>query len=161
MVAELRLRHDESARLGVPAHITVLFPFIPPSELTPPALATLRHLFLARATFRFQLSSVGRFPATCYLQPDPSEPFVALTELLWQAFPAYPPFSGEFPSIIPHLTVAHGSEPAAGVVSKAVASALAQHGPIQSTCGSVVLMENSSGRWSRMHEFPLAPEPGV
>lgn len=156
LVGELRMRYDESARLGVPAHITVLFPFMAPAELTPQVLAELRSLLLSQAAFGFQLGSVGRFPATTYLEPQPREAFVALTEAIWRAFPAFPPFGGEFPSIIPHLTVAHGSEPDAVTAGKAIATALSEQGPVRSVCSSVVLMENSSGGWTRMHEFLLA-----
>ena len=35
LVGDLRLRYDEPARLGVPAHVTRLFPFMAPSELSP------------------------------------------------------------------------------------------------------------------------------
>jgi 2'-5' RNA ligase len=154
------MRYDESARLGVPAHITVLFPFMEPAAVSGAVLAALAQLFSSRQPFRFRLGSVGRFPATSYLEPRPAEPFIALTEALVHAYPAFPPFAGEFPSIVPHLTVAHGDEAQAEAASRAVSAALATRGPVESACRSVVLMENSSGRWRRMHEFSLGPPPG-
>jgi hypothetical protein len=56
------------------AHITVLFPFMAPAQLTPPVLAELRHLFLSQAVFGFQLGFVGRFPATTYLSLNRQKP---------------------------------------------------------------------------------------
>ena len=161
LVGALRERYDDSARLGVPAHITVLFPFMAPAAVPASVVAALRQLFLSRQPFSFRLGSVGRFPATCYLEPRPAEPFVALTEAVVRAYPAFPPFGGEFPSVIPHLTVAHGNAAEAEVASQALAASLASSGAIEATCRSVLLMENSSGRWRRMHEFRFAPEPGT
>jgi hypothetical protein len=40
-----RARLDSSALDGVPAHITVLYPFLPPAEIGPDALARLSRLF--------------------------------------------------------------------------------------------------------------------
>ena len=159
VVGELRMRHDESARLGVPAHITVLFPFMEPAAVSDSVLAALGRLFFSIKPFRFRLASVGRFPATSYLEPRPAQPFISLTEAVVQAYPMFAPFAGEFPTIIPHLTVAHGNAAEAEIAGQAVASALASIGPIESVCRSVVLMENSSGRWRRMHEFALTADP--
>ena len=54
-VARHRERLDANALLGVPAHITVLFPFMPPETIGPLALAELEDLFAAVSRFRFQL----------------------------------------------------------------------------------------------------------
>jgi hypothetical protein len=35
VVGVTRARYDRSGRWGVPAHVTVLFPFVPPTEQTP------------------------------------------------------------------------------------------------------------------------------
>jgi hypothetical protein len=44
-VAQLRLQLDPVARLGVPAHVTVLFPFIPASEIQGAVMGRLAALF--------------------------------------------------------------------------------------------------------------------
>jgi 2'-5' RNA ligase len=160
LVGELRLRYDESARLGAPAHITVLFPFLAPDNVSSETLVALGSLFSTHRSFAFRLGSVGRFRTTSYLAPSPSEPFASLTEAVWRAYPEQPPFAGEFGSIVPHLTVAHGDAGEAAVASEVVADALARQGAIRSVCRAVVLMENSSGRWRRMHEFALASQSG-
>ena len=161
LVGNLRLQYDESARIGVPAHVTVLYPFMEPALITAEVLRECAGALAACTAFRFVLGTVGRFPATAYLEPNPSEPFVALTSTLARAFPSFPPFAGEFPSIIPHLTVAHGNAREAEAVASSVAASLRSSGPVSSVCASVVLMENSSGRWRPVHEFPLASAPGT
>jgi 2'-5' RNA ligase len=160
LVGALRLRHDESARLGVPAHITVLFPFMEPSLISVAITRTCAQVVAAHVAFSFKLVSVGRFPATAFLEPYPAQPFIALTEAFARAFPAFPPFGGKFSSIVPHLTVAHGSVVAAELVAGVLAEELAAIEPVSAVCSSVALMENSLGYWSTAHVFPLASEPG-
>ena len=160
LVHDLRLSHDPSASAGMAAHVTVLFPFMEPSALTPSVLTACGKALASRQSFLFEISSVGRFPATAYLAPSPPDPFISLTQALWAAFPSYPPFSGEFASVVPHLTVSHGNAQAAVVVAEHLASDLRRAGPIAAQCRSVWLVENSSGKWRPMHEFHLASEPG-
>ena len=161
LVSDLRLRYDEPARMGVPAHITLLFPFMSRAEVSPEVHGKLERLFASFSGFSFKLASVARFPATSYLAPMPAEPFVELTRAIWRAFPAYPPFSGEFDSIVPHLTVAHGSARDAEAANEELASRLALHREVRSNCRAVSLFERSSERWSLAHVFQLAPAAGT
>lgn len=54
-VARHRSRLDTSAAVGVPAHITVLYPFLPPDLIDADTLATLARLFASVPGFRFTL----------------------------------------------------------------------------------------------------------
>jgi hypothetical protein len=54
-VARHRIRLDGSAPLGVPAHVTVLFPLMPPAMIDPLVLAELERLFAGVSRFRFRL----------------------------------------------------------------------------------------------------------
>jgi 2'-5' RNA ligase len=159
LVGCLRLRYDESARMGVSAHITLLFPFMEPSLVTAAVVQDCSTVLASHKAFSFELRSVGRFPVTAYLVPQPAEPFIELTQALCRAFPAYSPFGGKFPSVIPHLTVAHGNAVEADAAATALSASLQSSGPVSSVCRSVVLIENSSGRWRPTHVFPLAPAP--
>jgi 2'-5' RNA ligase len=88
-VRELRERFDPSAGLGVPAHITVLFPFMAAEHLSESILADISRIVANHRSFKFQLRHVGRFEATAYLVPEPAEPFVALTSSLVREFPKF------------------------------------------------------------------------
>jgi 2'-5' RNA ligase len=154
-VGSLRDRFDATARLGMAAHVTILFPFMAPEAIDNTTLRQIRDAIASIAPFRFSLASVGRFPATTWLAPDPPGPFVALTERLAAAFPAYPPFGGEFDSIIPHLTAAHGDAAEAALAERELKATMAAQGPIAGWCHSLTLLENASGRWKTMHEFAL------
>jgi len=158
-VAGLRDRFDTSAALGVPAHITLLFPFMPPEAVDGAVLQGIRDALAGACAFDFVLASAARFPATAYLAPEPAAPFVELTERLARRFPDYPPFGGEFASVIPHLTVAHGDAALAEAAHAELVQGLAAHGAIHGRCDAVVLLENSAGRWREMHAFTLATPP--
>ena len=159
-VASLRSRFDASVHLGVPAHITVLVPFMAPDQITPSVLAQIQATLSQVPSFAFSLGQVRRFPATAYLAPEPAEHFIALTEALVRRFPAFPPFRGEHDSIVPHLTVANGNASEAAVAADELEAVIQSKGPISSFCSSVSLLENSSGRWREMHVFPLPRQDG-
>src|SRR5690349_14076309 len=84
-------------------------PFMPPERITGAVLGQAGRALREVAALRSTLRQVRRLPAVAYLAPEPAAPFVALTRNLVRSFPDYPPFRGEFESIVPHLTVAHGS----------------------------------------------------
>jgi hypothetical protein len=77
LVSDLRTQFDDSARLGVSAHITALFPFMPPERIDSAVLQRCAKVLNTHASFEFQLSSVERFPVTAFLEPNPSAPFTA------------------------------------------------------------------------------------
>lgn len=107
-VAEHRELLDPVASQGVPAHITILSPFLELDAITPDDLGLLTQLFAATATFEFALTRVERFPHALYLAPEPAQPFVELTNAVWRHWPNQPPFGGAHRDVIPHLTVALG-----------------------------------------------------
>ena len=155
LVGELRERFDATSKLGVPAHITVLVPFMDPSDISADVLKQARRALEQTNAFSFVLSSVGRFPTTAYLAPEPAEPFIAMTHALTEAFPNYRPYAGEHQGVIPHLTVAHGSASDADKASDALRLRLEEGTALASDCNSVALIENSSGRWKELCVFQL------
>jgi uncharacterized protein YndB with AHSA1/START domain/2'-5' RNA ligase len=158
-VAHWRAQFDPAASQGVPAHITVLFPFISPESIDADVLAGVRSSIAGLRPFAFRLASIERFPGVVYLAPDPSAPFVELTNRIVRRFPAHPPYGGQFDAIVPHLTVAHASGDDAAEVEAGLRKSLADSGVIESTCTALALIENSSGLWRPLHELALASEP--
>lgn len=155
LVGDLRQRFDASASLGVPAHITVLYPFMSPEQITGSVLAAAEEALKVVSSFAFTLTGVGRFAETTYLAPIPSEPFVTLTASLVARFPAFKPYGGEHAGVVPHLTVAHGDQYSADTATLELEKRIHTRSPIQARCDSVVLLENSSGRWKPMHTYRL------
>ena len=156
LVGDLRERFDVSAGPGMPAHITVLFPFMTADCIDAGVLQGIREALAGARAFRFTLASVARFAATAYLEPNPAEPFIDLTERLVRRFPEFPPFGGEFETIVPHLTAAHGDAEQAALAHAELLRRVAAGGAVRGLCDVVVLLENSSGLWRELHVFPLA-----
>jgi len=155
LVAALRSRFDPSAAGDVPAHVTVLYPFMPPAQLTPEVLARAEDAMRRLGPFSFTLARVQRFPGVLYLAPEPSAPFVAMTEALVQAFPAFPPFGGVHARIVPHLTVAQGDEHMLQQADAELRAALQLHGPVSARCRELQLLQNVDGRWCQWQRLAL------
>ena len=142
-VGELRLAHTWSAPLGVPAHITILFPFAAADDVDEDALADL---FARFRPFDVVLDRVERFEeGGVWLHPSPSAPFADLTAAVAQRFPEYPPYEGAWDEPIPHLTI---SESPLDVQLQL---------PIAAHVHEVSLIEEaeSDGRWSLRRAFEL------
>jgi len=140
--------------IGIPAHVTILFPFAAASEIDDMTISRLRTTFEPFESFRFLLRHTGRFPTTLYLAPEPPDTFVRLTEAIVGEYPEYPPFGGAFDTIVPHLTVAHGTLEVLSRVEVEVRRAL----PVESEAREVLLLvevEPDWGRWTMRERFAL------
>ncbi len=154
-VRQHRARLDASSPLGVPAHITVLFPFMPPAAIDAPALSRLEELFAEAGRFRFQLNRTGWFgDDVLWLAPQDPGPFRALTQQVFRAFPAFPPFEGQFEEVVPHLTIGHG-HPVADL--RAAEDTVQFHLPIKASAAAITLMTQRSagGHWTKAATFLL------
>jgi 2'-5' RNA ligase len=154
-IAHYRERYDPSARRNVPAHVTILYPFLAPHQVDDAVVARLRAIAAGVPRFDYRLSELRRFPVALYLAPQPDASFSALTDAVWREFPDHPPFAGKFATVVPHVTVAHGDEPQLCEIEVELRIALATGGGVRAHCREMVLIENSSGRWEQMHAFAL------
>jgi 2'-5' RNA ligase len=156
LVETFRKQYDPSAANDVPAHVTILFPFKSPDQLTDEIIATLGELFIIIPAFTVSFVESRRFPDFLYLAPIPSAPFRQLTETVTKVFPDALPYGGEFTEIIPHLTVAQAIDDKtmdriAADFHKAAKGIL----PIKVRVKTVSLIENSSGNWQIRTQFAL------
>jgi 2'-5' RNA ligase len=152
LVGEWRAKHDWSAQHGVPAHITLLFPFVPAEEVDEQLIGDLLDLFGSLPGFSFRLPRVVRFPEVAWLAPEPAEPFKGLTALIVSLYPAYLPYEGIHADTIPHLTVAEGGPALQHEVDAALTPSL----PIEAEAREVTLfIEDESGQWTVGRRFPL------
>lgn len=108
VVAQLRKRHDPAAQDGVPAHVTVLFPFKPLDAIEEDDHRRLESIFAAAAPFTLTGSRTGWFgERVLYVAPDDPEPVLELVAEVAAEFPEYPPYGGLFDEVVPHLTIGH------------------------------------------------------
>jgi 2'-5' RNA ligase len=161
-VGKHRARLDASARDGVPAHLTVLYPFLPPGQIGDDELSALARLFAGFPSFDVTLDRVSWFgEQVVWLGPRDEVPFRALTSLVFAAYPACAPYGGRHADVIPHLTIGHDAGPA---VLRAAAEDVRPHLPISARATEVTLMagptpgnpETPPNQWSTIAAFPLA-----
>jgi 2'-5' RNA ligase len=155
LVREWRLRYD-NARLGIPAHITLLFPFVPAERLDEALFGELRRLFAAQPAIPFSLTRLVEFPdQTLWLAPEPSEPFRRLTELIFERYPDFPPYEGIHEEVIPHLTVTAGD----ASLRDELEAELTPQLPVEAEARDVVLLEEQTdGHWHSLERFALGEQ---
>ena len=108
------------ARLRAPAHITLVYPFMPPATAVDRA-EELGGFFSEQEPLTFQLA-VGWFGReVLLLQPDPADGLVKLTEAVLARWPEYPYYGGTYDVIEPHLSLGFGTETSLAPVADAVA----------------------------------------
>jgi 2'-5' RNA ligase len=155
-VERLRRRWDRAAGLGVPAHVTILFPFLAPGDLVPAARRDLAAIAAANQPFEVTFASVGRFPNVVYLAPDPAVPFVRMTDAVVERFPNHPPYDGAFDHVIPHLTITESVSAPLDEIEREAARLLPIHHRITTL---EVLIEGAEGRWRSRWRIPLGVTP--
>jgi 2'-5' RNA ligase len=153
-IGRLYREHSAAGSEGMPPHITLLVPFVSAPLLDETVETRLRRILAAHSPFDYWLDRVERFEGgILYLAPQPSLPFVELTEALVSEFPEHPPYGGEHDEVIPHATVAVSAddqlldrigrelEPKLPIACRAASALLAEWGP--------------DLRWNRRSELPL------
>jgi 2'-5' RNA ligase len=153
-----RRQWDWAAGAGVPAHVTIVFPFLPVTRLSPEVRLSLAAIAKLHEPFDVRFDRVGRFPNVVYLAPEPSAPFLSLTEAVVARFPDHPPYEGAFDEIVPHLTVAES--PSAPLDQ--IAEDAERHLPFTRRVASIeVLVEASDAHWHSRWRIPLGVRLGV
>ena len=155
LVGGLRAELDPAAALGVPAHVTVMFPFVPPGDADDKVLAVVEELVAAVPAFEARFVRVEWFNENVvWLAPEPAAPFVALAEGIRSRFGLEPYGGAHGSEVTPHLTVGHGAPlPRLRTAAAELTAGL----PLRAHVGSVRLMAGSdvAGSWRSVAEFSL------
>ncbi len=149
-----------SVEAGVPAHITLLYPFRPAAAIDEVEMERLAAFFAARSAIDVTFAGLCGFRGVLYLAPEPTGPLDALIRDLAACYPDTPPYAGEIPDPIPHLTVSVDDSPeTVEYIARATVDACTRGAlPIRTRLDSVALMEcDEDDRWRIIATFPLAP----
>ncbi len=90
---------------GVPAHISVLYPFLEPDR-TGPARDEVAEFFANTRAFNFELTDIGWFEErVVFVRPVPEDPFLDLIGRLMTRWTQCLPYGGKHRDLVPHLTL--------------------------------------------------------
>lgn len=151
---------DPAERWGVPAHVTVLYPFLDPSEISQEVIATLATAVASVHEFDCRFAHTQWFgDDVLWLNPDPDQPFRQLTTAVWQAFPQHPPYGGVHDDVVPHLTVAD-ARGADLTAMRAAERAVQADLPVAAHVDTVLLIAGTTApnSWRLLQELTLAAD---
>lgn len=156
LVGAYRLRHDPVAGAGVPAHVTLVVPWVPPEKLIPEHLERLRQIVGDSEPFTFELTRPCWFgERVLWLAPEPAAPFIELTHRLAERF-GTPPWEGEFSEVVPHLTVGHvGDREGLDAAADAIKARL----PVWCRASEVWVMVGDGLTWRVRNKMLLGHQP--
>lgn len=154
----LRRRRVGNAAVGVPAHMTLLHPFIEPEALRRSVRRTLRDVAAGHHPFDYRQARLAEWPDAIYVAVDPVESFVRLHRDLQAAFPDWPIYGADPDfEFEPHITVADRQgklEP--GVREDPAWRAL----PHPAHAAAIeVIATRPDGRWRLVWRIPLGRSP--
>jgi len=139
---------------GIPFHVTLLYPFAPLDDLTDAVLAELRSFFAVRDPIDFSLTRIATWPDVVYAVPEPDAGLRECMQALFAQFPAWPPYGGAHPEVIPHATL--GEEVDAAQVVAGVERRLAAHLPRRYRPDAATLLEEfAPDEWRTRERFPF------
>ncbi|HEY9218703.1 MAG TPA: 2'-5' RNA ligase family protein [Phenylobacterium sp.] len=154
VIDDFRAVHIRTPAATLPAHVTLLAPFVTPEEVDGACLERLGSLFRNESPLTLTFARLGRFNAAevLYLAPDPTAPLERLARAIHRigGAPDLPPGEHVF-----HLTVAHRS----GHIEKAESEFIDRYGgnlPFTETPSAAVLYEKRNGAWQSRATFPFS-----
>jgi 2'-5' RNA ligase len=154
----LRRRRVGNAAVGVPAHMTLLHPFIEPEGLRASVRRRLREVAASHASFDYRQTRMAEWPDAIFVAVDPIAPFVRVHLDLQAAFPDWPIYgAGAGFEFEPHITIADRQgklEP--GVREHPAWRALPRAARSESID---VIATRPDGRWRLVWRIPLGRSP--
>ena len=159
-VGNERARLDLAAQDGIPAHITVVYPFPPAELMTAGDHGRLKDVIAGHDGFVLLLREVGWFGSSVlFLVPEEPDPVSRLIRAVSLAFPDYPPYAGRYAEPTPHLTIGH-NQPANEL--QAAAQSVSRRLPLTQELDHVELWTGPAvdGRstpapWRRVRDYQL------
>lgn len=153
-------RRSIGAADGVPAHLTMLYPFLAPSLLEPNVRKALVRVAARHRPFEYVEAGRAIWPDTVYVAVTPAARFVRLQSDLQAAFPAFPIYgeTGDF-QFVPHISIAEG----ATIHDPSVLHAPAWRAlPRPSRAAAIeVIATSGDGRWRLVWRIPLGGHRGA
>ncbi|MFL6080598.1 MAG: 2'-5' RNA ligase family protein [Ornithinibacter sp.] len=161
-VGAWRARLDLAAGVGVPAHVTVTYPFRPAAALGDADHDRLERLFAAMPPFTLVGERTAWFgDEAVYVELTGTERVSTLIDAVALEFPEHPPYGGTIADVIPHVTIGHDHD---APTLQAAAAEVDQRLPFRQEVTAVELWSGPPpttrhGRWCRVRAYPLGLPP--
>jgi 2'-5' RNA ligase len=157
VVAPHRLRHDPSARAGVPAHVTVHYPWLPTETVDASTLSDVRTLAATTKPFTVAFAEFRWFgSSTLWLAPSPDQPLRHLSERSAAMWPELPLYGGQFDEVVPHLTVGDLTNGGDEAALRQVEIDLVDILPLRTQASELWWMaQDQGGQWTRQLRLTL------
>jgi 2'-5' RNA ligase superfamily len=106
LLASVGARYPGTVREGVPAHLSLLYPFVAAAELDERVTCALGELLVKQAPMPVQFAECYRHDGFVALRPDPLDGLKELVNKTRRQWPDVVPYEGVYGDVEPHLTVA-------------------------------------------------------
>jgi 2'-5' RNA ligase len=143
-----------SAALGVPAHLTLLYPFVAPADLTDHDRRRIARILDHHPAIDYQLGPIRAWPTALYLEVRPVAPFERLVEALVAVYPAWVPYGGVSP-FIPHVTVAELLPADSRQIADPLRFADPRRPLRRRAERAILIVQDQAGRWHTRWRFNL------
>jgi 2'-5' RNA ligase len=147
----LRLGSIEDASDGVPAHVTLLYPFAEERQLGDDVLEVVAAIAARHPVLRLTLGEGRRFPDTLYASVEPDAAVRALQSELAAAFPTLPLYGDTYP-FEPHVSILEGPD---AIDPLALEDPAWQTLPVEQLVDAIDLITGRDGVWATRRRFPL------
>jgi 2'-5' RNA ligase len=152
VVQRWRRLHDPAAGEGMPAHITVLYPFAPAGAISEATRESLARFCRDQAPIRATFARLERFPGVLWLDPSSTE-LICFFQAVHAEWPDFVPYARPDYDVTPHLTVVQGIDPA---LMDRITDDLRPHLPFEAVMRAMSLVAFDGAAWVRGDEFPFA-----
>ncbi|WP_169747994.1 2'-5' RNA ligase family protein [Pseudonocardia acaciae] len=144
--------HPATVRAGLPAHLTVLYPFVPAAQLGPATLNACARIAERAVPIAVRFTACRVRGNLVYIAPEPVEPVDALVGAVRQRWPELVPYGGRFPDAPAHVTLALDAPPADHAdILRRVDPLL----PVADTLDELVLVVSGPDGWVARSRWPL------
>ncbi len=106
LLGSVGARYPGTVRAGLPAHVSLLYPFVVAAELDERVATALHELFVEQVPIPVDFVECFRRGGFVALRPEPSDRLNELMTETWRRWPDVVPYEGAYRDVEPHVTIA-------------------------------------------------------
>ncbi|PZS26122.1 MAG: hypothetical protein DLM61_19005 [Pseudonocardiales bacterium] len=107
LLASVGARYPGTVRAGLPAPVSLLYPFVVAAELDERVTTALHELFVEQVPIPVDFVECYRRGGFVALRPEPSDRLRELIARTWRRWPDVVPYEGVYGDVEPHVTNRH------------------------------------------------------